>query len=187
MKSALLALALITMVSAHAQTLQWSSTNNLPTSFSNGIFSVNASSDGAGGSAWLISGNSGGPIVGFIPAQHLIYLDRSGNLLMTIGVGSNGLTSTSASLVRVGRNEVVVNIRGQVLAPAPTPVNFLRRYEIGKNVIAFTDTALEFNENFSNLAPPGGVLALSDKTGFFSYTLITPQFPQIVMRRYSNK
>ena len=185
MKSFLIAFALCTMVSARAQTLQWSSTNNLPTSFSNSILSVSAGVDGAGGSAWLVNGSIG-PFSGFSTAQHLIYLDRSGNLLMTIGVGSNGMTSTSASLVRVARNEVVVDIRGAVLSPAPTSVHFLRRYEIGKNVIGFTDTAVELNETFAPPAPVGSV-ALTDKTGFFSYTLGTPQFPTIMMRRYSNK
>ncbi len=188
MKSALLALALLTVVSAQAQTLQWSSTNALPLSFSNASLTVIAAGDGAGGSAWLVNATTFiGPVPGVTLGQHLYYLDRSGNTLMTIGIGSNGLNNAAASLVRAGRNEVVVNIRGLALAPAPMPVNFLRRYTIAKNTVAFTDTAVELNENFSTIAPPAGGIVLTDKTGFFSYTVGTPAGSTIVMRRYSNK
>ena len=191
---ATLILSSFALVATHAQRVQWISTNGLPASFTNASVAAVATSDGAGGTAWLLTAAPTifvtVPIPIFITsnALHLLWLNKSGDAIFNGPVAVENANTLSGGLVRMTRTGVIVQLRGT--SPPTNTFNILRRYTAGRSGVTMTDTQLAANENiaatFSGLgsvtSPPP-----PDKTGFFSATLGTPLLPEFVVRRYANK
>ena len=235
--AAILGVALITLAPARAQQLKWASTNALPDVFTNTGTVVTSAADGAGGSVWLVDSiphwvslrippqnddlifhdvNLGFPTNGnflsfFAQAHRVIWFDKSGAMIL-----NEDLTTTSTgggvSIVRVTRNDLVLQVRGlsgkALLGPSPVLVpgnaheitlSGLRRYVRSSTNVTRTDTFLSPNESFDTQATANSPTAVgSDRTGLFSYELngpveiqlgylnpiYAPVKPELVVRRY---
>ena len=195
------------MVPAHAQYVRWASTNALPNSFTNASITVNSVEDGAGGSVWLLHdiihtntppyelipapqpgqwGVLPEPVVFqfvLIPAEQIVWIDKSGTTLLNENIGLN----SQATIVRVTRNELVVQVRHLfAVGPAPLFLKTLRRYVNGKTGTTRNETDVYPNEVFTT-SVNGNALAGADKTGFFSFSLGAPFTPEFIVRRYSTQ
>jgi hypothetical protein len=179
-------------VAVHAQRIQWASFAPLPEHFTNLSVTATASgvTDGAGGSAWLVTGSSiTFPPPLFFPVtittQQLVWLNKTGHPVFNDTIAIENALVSGANIVRMSRTDVFLQIRGT--ENVTNNLNVLRRYVSGRTGVTFTDTALESGEVLAT-SVVGNNPPVPDKTGFFSYSLGIPLLTnEFVVRRYLNK
>jgi hypothetical protein len=180
---AVIALSFLMLASTQAQALKWSYISAIPSQFTNDFFSVSSIGDAAGASAWLLQGSFSifPGIPGPVQFQRIIWLNKSGTPVLTndIPVGTDFVTAT---LVRLSRNELVVQLKG--IINLTNNVNVLRHFTVAHGDVRETDTELLTTEIVSGIGTTSSLLA-TDKTGFFTYTLGVPAVPEFVVRRYA--
>ena len=183
---AVIVLSLLMLATAHAQGLKWSYTNAIPSQFTNSTFSVSSVGDGTGASAWLVQASSfffpgPFPLPGSVQFQRIICLNKSGAPVLTNDITANN-GFLAATLVRLSRNELVVQLKGT--EDITNTVNVLRHFTLAHGDVRETDTELLATEIVSGIGTSTALQA-TDKTGFVTYTLGVPSVPEFVVRRYA--